>query len=142
MHTKGRRVTVKAGDSCLVDIPSWDFHWQQAYLFSTPVPITVGTQPFGPPASLRRRAHQTRQAPARAIGFPAGQLNASRNSGWFDITWFTRYSCSEWGLVRTITRANSGRMAWHQEKAFPAKKRWRAVNSRPGPPSGRWSARR
>jgi len=44
MHTKGRRVTVKAGGSCLVDIPSWDFHWQQAYLFSTPVPITVGTE--------------------------------------------------------------------------------------------------
>jgi len=44
MHTKGRRVTVKAGNSCLVDIPAWDFHWQQAYFFSTPLPITVGTQ--------------------------------------------------------------------------------------------------
>ena len=44
MHTKGRRVTVKAGDGCLVDIPSWDFHWQQSYFFSTPFPLTVGTQ--------------------------------------------------------------------------------------------------
>jgi mono/diheme cytochrome c family protein len=44
MHTKGRRLTVKAGDRCLVDIPAWDFHWQQAYFFSTPLPITVGTQ--------------------------------------------------------------------------------------------------
>jgi len=44
MHTKGKRVTVKAGDECLVDIPSWDFHWQQSYFFSTPRPLTVGTQ--------------------------------------------------------------------------------------------------
>ena len=44
MHTKGRRVTVKAGDGCLVDIPSWDFHWQQSYFFTTPLPLTVGTQ--------------------------------------------------------------------------------------------------
>lgn len=44
MHTKGRRVTVKAGNTCLVDIPAWDFHWQQAYFFSTPQPLAVGTQ--------------------------------------------------------------------------------------------------
>ncbi|MGZ6096874.1 MAG: monooxygenase [Myxococcaceae bacterium] len=44
MHTKGRRVTVKAGNTCLVDIPAWDFHWQQAYFFTTPLPLTVGTQ--------------------------------------------------------------------------------------------------
>ena len=44
MHTKGRRVTVNAGNSCLVDIPSWDFHWQQSYFFSAPLPLTVGTQ--------------------------------------------------------------------------------------------------
>jgi len=44
MHTKGRHVTVKAGDTCLVDIPSWDFHWQQTYFFSTPLPLAVGTQ--------------------------------------------------------------------------------------------------
>ena len=44
MHTKGRRVTVKAGNTCLVDIPAWDFHWQQSYFFTTPLPLTVGTQ--------------------------------------------------------------------------------------------------
>jgi len=44
MHTKGRRVTVKAGDACLVDIPSWDFHWQQSYFFAAPLPLAVGTQ--------------------------------------------------------------------------------------------------
>jgi hypothetical protein len=44
MHTKGRRVTVKAGNTCLVDVPSWDFHWQQSYFFSTPQPLAVGTQ--------------------------------------------------------------------------------------------------
>ena len=44
MHTKGRRVTVKAGNECLVDIPSWDFHWQQTYFFGSPLHLTVGTQ--------------------------------------------------------------------------------------------------
>jgi hypothetical protein len=44
MHTKGKRVTVTAGDECLVDIPSWDFHWQQSYFFSAPLPLTVGTK--------------------------------------------------------------------------------------------------
>ena len=64
MHTKGRRVTVKSGNDCLVDIPSWDFHWQQSYFFSTPLPISVGTQlslsctwdnPTGAPVTWGRR---------------------------------------------------------------------------------------
>ena len=44
MHTKVKRVTVKAGEQCLVDIPSWDFHWQQSYFFTDPLPLGVGTQ--------------------------------------------------------------------------------------------------
>ncbi len=44
MHTRGRRVTVKAGDTCLIDIPAWDFHWQQGYFFTTPVPVSAGTR--------------------------------------------------------------------------------------------------
>ena len=36
MHTKGQHITMTAsggtkGDTCLVDIPKWDFHWQQQY---------------------------------------------------------------------------------------------------------------
>ena len=44
MHTKGKRITVKAGDQCLVDIPSWNFHWQQSYFFTNPLPISIGTR--------------------------------------------------------------------------------------------------
>lgn len=36
MHTLGRRIRFGvegASDICLVDIPAWDFHWQQAYFF-------------------------------------------------------------------------------------------------------------
>jgi len=39
MHTKGQRITMTAtgssGDTCLVDIPKWDFHWQQQYFRPT-----------------------------------------------------------------------------------------------------------
>jgi hypothetical protein len=44
MHTLGKRIQVKAGDRCLVDIPKWDFHWQQLYFFSNPggVPVRAG----------------------------------------------------------------------------------------------------
>ncbi|MBL9038727.1 MAG: hypothetical protein JNG84_09455 [Archangium sp.] len=35
MHTKGARITLTAGpnstDTCLVDVPRWDFRWQQQY---------------------------------------------------------------------------------------------------------------
>ena len=30
-----------AGDTeCLVDVPSWNFNWQMAYFYDTPLPIT------------------------------------------------------------------------------------------------------
>jgi hypothetical protein len=44
MHVKGRRITVTAGGGCLVDVPAWDFRWQQTYFFQTPLPIAIGTQ--------------------------------------------------------------------------------------------------
>lgn len=39
MHTLGKRITMTHGNECLVDIPRWDFHWQQQYF--RPQPFTV-----------------------------------------------------------------------------------------------------
>jgi hypothetical protein len=37
MHQLGKRITIRgANDECLVDIPRWDFHWQQQYFRPTP----------------------------------------------------------------------------------------------------------
>jgi hypothetical protein len=45
MHTLGRRIRVQADDTCLVDIPEWDFNWQQGYFFSKPdgIKLAAGT---------------------------------------------------------------------------------------------------
>lgn len=44
MHTLGRsmRVDVNSsdGDRCLVDVPRWDFNWQLAYWYTTPVRVS------------------------------------------------------------------------------------------------------
>lgn len=44
MHTLGKTITMKAGstsmDTCLVDIPRWDFHWQTQYF--RPKALTLG----------------------------------------------------------------------------------------------------
>lgn len=41
MHTLGRRITLTGpGNACLIDIPDWDFHWQQQYF--RPTPFTLG----------------------------------------------------------------------------------------------------
>lgn len=42
MHTRGRKISVTADDTCLVNIPSWDFNWQQAYQFQTPFALRPG----------------------------------------------------------------------------------------------------
>jgi hypothetical protein len=42
MHTKGTRIQVDMNGQCLMDIPKWDFHWQQLYLYSNPIPVQVG----------------------------------------------------------------------------------------------------
>lgn len=44
MHTLGRSIrvdrTTMAGErDCLVDIPRWNFHWQQGYMFETPMRV-------------------------------------------------------------------------------------------------------
>jgi len=51
MHTKGKSIKVEllpkageTGDSCLVDVPHWDFHWQEFYFFEsrTGLPMKAG----------------------------------------------------------------------------------------------------
>jgi hypothetical protein len=49
MHLLGRAIRVEATDTgggsrCLIDIPEWDPHFQDAYYFKDPVPLLVGTQ--------------------------------------------------------------------------------------------------
>ncbi|MGA9526354.1 MAG: hypothetical protein WBV82_33180 [Myxococcaceae bacterium] len=45
MHTLGRRIQVGIKDgACLVDIPSWDFHWQQFYMLKEPIQVPAGSQ--------------------------------------------------------------------------------------------------
>lgn len=48
MHKIGRRISVRIGDTCAVDIPQWDFHWQQAYFYSYNggIPVAAGTRTF------------------------------------------------------------------------------------------------
>jgi hypothetical protein len=46
MHTLGRRAYVEAtppgGEStCYIDIPKWDFHWQQMYFYSNPTGLQI-----------------------------------------------------------------------------------------------------
>ncbi len=45
MHKLGTRIQVRVGDTCAVDIPAWDFHWQQAFFFAQTggIPVTAGT---------------------------------------------------------------------------------------------------
>jgi hypothetical protein len=43
LHTLGRDIRVSLDDACLIDIPDWDFHWQQLYFFERPVAVDAGT---------------------------------------------------------------------------------------------------
>jgi hypothetical protein len=31
------------GDTCLVDIPQWDFHWQQFFFYQQPLTVPAST---------------------------------------------------------------------------------------------------
>ncbi len=42
MHQKGKRIAVMGPNKCLVDIPRWDFHWQQQYFFKAPQLVKKG----------------------------------------------------------------------------------------------------
>ncbi len=43
MHTKGTHIRMQYQDQCLVDIPAWDFHWQQGYYYNAPIAIEATT---------------------------------------------------------------------------------------------------
>jgi hypothetical protein len=36
MHTLGHRITVTKAGACMIDVPNWDFHWQQGFFFDLP----------------------------------------------------------------------------------------------------------
>jgi hypothetical protein len=46
MHTLGRSQRVEkvgsGGTSCVVDVPAWDFHWQQLYFYQQPMALAAG----------------------------------------------------------------------------------------------------
>ena len=42
MHTLGTRITIKADDQCVMDIPNWDFNWQGYYFYEEPITIPGG----------------------------------------------------------------------------------------------------
>ena len=39
MHLLGKRIVTAIGNQTLVEIPRWDFHWQQTYAFATPLTV-------------------------------------------------------------------------------------------------------
>ena len=44
MHTRGRKITATADNTCLVNVPAWDFNWQQLYQFTTPLALKPGVR--------------------------------------------------------------------------------------------------
>lgn len=42
MHTLGRRIVLQRKEGALIDIPAWDFHWQQMYFYEEPVEVSSG----------------------------------------------------------------------------------------------------
>lgn len=43
-HTNAQRMYVDSDAGCMVDIPQWDFHWQQMYFFEEPLAVKAGQQ--------------------------------------------------------------------------------------------------
>ena len=41
-HTRGKSVTLLAGNQCLLNIPRWDFQWQQSYFRPAPYVLPNG----------------------------------------------------------------------------------------------------
>lgn len=42
MHQRGVSISMERNtDECLVDVPNWDFEWQQQYFYETPVQLTT-----------------------------------------------------------------------------------------------------
>ena len=45
MHQLGKRITLTStSEGCLIDVPAWDFHWQQSYFYDDgPVQLPLGS---------------------------------------------------------------------------------------------------
>jgi hypothetical protein len=41
-HTHAQQMQATSDAGCMIDIPSWDFHWQQMYFFTDPMQISTG----------------------------------------------------------------------------------------------------
>lgn len=41
MHTQGRRIQVWLAGDPLIDIPAWNFHWQQNYFYVNEIPMPI-----------------------------------------------------------------------------------------------------
>jgi len=45
MHTLGRQLRVEiGGGGCAIDVPRWDFHWQQLYSYTAPLVVPGGAE--------------------------------------------------------------------------------------------------
>ncbi|MFZ5470952.1 MAG: hypothetical protein ACOZIN_16110 [Myxococcota bacterium] len=44
MHQKGTKIKVELDNSCLIDIPQWNFGWQQFYFYPSPVSFSLGAR--------------------------------------------------------------------------------------------------
>jgi hypothetical protein len=45
MHTLGKQLRVEIdGGGCAVDVPRWDFHWQQTYSYTEPLVVPAGAE--------------------------------------------------------------------------------------------------
>jgi hypothetical protein len=43
MHTQGHVITLKSSSNdCFLNIPNWDFHWQEQFFYQTPKQLTAG----------------------------------------------------------------------------------------------------
>lgn len=43
LHARGRSLTLRSEDGCLVDAPRWDYRWQELASFAAPVVLPSGT---------------------------------------------------------------------------------------------------
>jgi hypothetical protein len=85
MHTLGTAVSVDVTrantttSECLVDIPRWDFHWQQFYLFEEPLRVT-------PDDTIRLRCRYDNTAARQPVidGVPQAPRDVRWGEGTFD----------------------------------------------------------
>ena len=89
MHLLGKSIRVElnpgtAGSKVLLDIPRWDFHWQNAYALQQPRRGEGGRHPprdvpLRPHAAPPRRPRDPEDAPLRALGRGDGRRDVPRH---------------------------------------------------------------